>query len=309
MCENTTDTGEHESSEYVDKRLIEMAPVGCILFDKTFRPLLCNTMCVTMFQEESKQSLLTHLNTYLFEGVAEYQQNVLETLYLEGSFQIVATHTTASGGLLETSMTFALLRCEAEDRVVVYLVDVSEHRRVLDMYAKLAVEASLDNLTGVKNRGYFETKMSRLMTQHRQTEKPLYLLLMDIDNFKRINDTYGHVVGDEVLRRLGSVLSENIRPSDLAARYGGEEFVILLENMSMAAIKHKSEVLRKAIANMEVPLPKCCAPAAIKVTVSIGVAQYNPATMKDGETFRHCADKALYKAKYEGKNCVRIYGE
>jgi len=295
-------------------QLIDSAPFGCVVFDMKFHPMSCNPICVTMFQESSSHALLAHLNTYLFEGVAGAQQeelykDIIENLYLEGNFRMSATHSTSTGNFLETSMTFSLMEYKGEDRIVAYFADMSEHRKVLDMYDKLALEASMDPLTGVKNRGHFEMKLSLMLKAHKQTEKPLYLVLMDIDDFKQINDTYGHVVGDEVLKSLGAILRANIRPIDVISRYGGEEFVALFENMSMAAIQHKAETLREVIAKTVIQLPDCCTQKQLQVTVSLGVALFNPVTMKDAETFCHCADKALYKAKHAGKNCVRIYGD
>lgn len=311
--------GSDEDCELEDEqpylyRLIEAAPFGCVVFDSDFNPVFCNYMSVTMFQEESKQALLAHINDYLFEGVSgegqrAFYRNIVDNLYMDGSFQMSATHTTATGGYLETSMTLSLMHYKGEDRIVVYLLDISEHRRVLDMYVKLAMEASMDQLTGVKNRGHFEMKLKLMLKLHKQTGKPLYLVIMDIDDFKHINDTYGHIAGDEVLKRLGAVLCENIRPADVVSRYGGEEFVVLFENMSMAAIKQKMEGLREVISNTVIPLPSCCGPKHLCVTVSIGVAQFNPELMPDEETFCVCADTALYRAKREGKNCIRVYGE
>lgn len=294
--------------------LFDSAPYGCIVFDADFTPVLCNAVTVSMFQEQSKVSLLANLVDHMFEGFDESRKsalfsNILDSLHEFESVEMTSMHSTARGGFVEASMTFKLLGKDSQ-QIVLYLVDVSEHRKVMDMYDKLAKESTLDSLTGVQNRGHFAMKLDVMVTAHTNTDKPLYLLMLDIDNFKSINDTYGHVIGDEVLRALGATLRKNVRPIDVIARYGGEEFVILFENMDLNVMLRKAESLREAIADLEVDVP--CEltgepDTTIRITASIGLAQYNPSAMTDGDVLCACADKALYKAKREGKNCVKVY--
>lgn len=307
----------HKELETEQRRLhllIDSAPFGCVVFDTEFKPIACNTVCVDLFEEQSKTSLLSNITRYLFAGICDIEQSecyslMRDNVYANGSFQMSATHLKADGDFFEASMTFTLVKHCDDEQIVAYIVDMTEQRKVLDMYTELALSASMDKLTGVKNRGHFDTKMRVMMAEHKVTEKPLYLVMLDIDDFKQINDTYGHVVGDEVLKGLGAALISHIRPLDCIARYGGEEFVIILENMSINAVRKKIESLLSTIENLTIPVVCGGKQLELNITVSLGLAQFNSETMVDAEDFCECADRALYQAKNEGKNCYRMYSE
>ncbi|MFN3921765.1 MAG: GGDEF domain-containing protein, partial [Caldimicrobium sp.] len=121
------------------------------------------------------------------------------------------------------------------------------------------------------------------------------LILLDIDNFKLINDIYGHAKGDEVLVKVAQILKDNLRASDLCGRWGGEEFLILLRSANLFQGLNKAEKLRELIAKLNIPPIE-------SITASFGVAEYNSPESYE-ETLRR-ADLALYRAKSQGKNCV-----
>jgi diguanylate cyclase (GGDEF)-like protein len=154
-----------------------------------------------------------------------------------------------------------------------------------------------DALTGLMNRRAFDETMECEMRSGRRGE-PLVLLLIDIDSFKAINDEYGHPAGDEVIRQVGHVLQTNVRVDDTVSRYGGEEFVMLLRGLRIDDAEAIAERLRMQIAGMG------GLPEAIGVTVSIGLAVYDP-----GDTFASLlkrSDDALYCAKRSGRNRVSM---
>ena len=157
--------------------------------------------------------------------------------------------------------------------------------------------ALTDKLTGIPNRHAFDEVARRYFELAKREGKPLALLLIDIDRFKRINDAFGHHVGDDVLRQVAQTISRQIRASDFAARYGGEEFVVLLPNCDLDHAQRKGERIRQAVAGISfVQGP---------VTVSVGVAQVEPA--KEGlEAAIARADAALYEAKRSGRNRVAV---
>ena len=159
-------------------------------------------------------------------------------------------------------------------------------------------QATTDELTGLANRRRF---MDALTTEIGRVERfggSLALLLADIDDFKRINDRFGHHVGDEALRRFAVLLAGELRDVDVAGRLGGEEFALLLPETDRDGALVAAERIRAAVARDELVLPE---PVRLRFTVSLGVAAYEGGS---GEEFLRQADAALYRAKGEGKNCV-----
>ncbi len=161
--------------------------------------------------------------------------------------------------------------------------------------------ALTDSLTGLHNRRYFSTHLEALFRRTTDSGKPLALLIIDIDHFKRVNDTYGHAVGDEVLCDVAQQIARNVRAFDLVARYGGEEFVVLMPDTADAVALAIADRLRDKIADHEFLVGDSA--AAIGVTVSIGIS-YARGPQDDPDDLLKRADKALYQAKDEGRNRV-----
>jgi diguanylate cyclase (GGDEF)-like protein len=167
---------------------------------------------------------------------------------------------------------------------------------------KLREQAIRDPLTGCFNRRYLIETLEREFARAAREDYPISLIMLDIDHFKKINDTFGHHTGDEVLRRIGQVLRSNTRPSDIAARYGGEEFVVVLPNMRLEKALPRAEAIRGTF-----PL-SCmdCLGETFPLSLSAGVAAYPTNGSLFEEVLEH-ADKALYAAKNSGRNRVVCY--
>lgn len=159
-----------------------------------------------------------------------------------------------------------------------------------------------DSLTGLYNRRYLDETLDREVSRARREGNPLSLVMLDIDYFKRVNDTYGHQVGDEVLRTLAATLSADIRAEDVACRYGGEEFLILLPNMPLETAMLRAEAWRAAVERLSIAHGNF----QLKFTISLGVSAY-PDHGKTPDDLTRCADQALYQAKREGRNQVSIH--
>jgi diguanylate cyclase (GGDEF)-like protein/PAS domain S-box-containing protein len=159
-----------------------------------------------------------------------------------------------------------------------------------------------DSLTGLYNRRYLDETLEREVSRARREGNPLSLVMLDIDYFKRVNDTYGHQVGDEALRMLATTLLADIRAEDVACRYGGEEFLILLPNMPLETAILRAEGWRKSIEELSVVLGNF----HITFTISLGVAAY-PEHGKTPDDLTRCADQALYRAKNGGRNQVSVF--
>jgi diguanylate cyclase (GGDEF)-like protein len=155
--------------------------------------------------------------------------------------------------------------------------------------------AARDQLTGLCNRRNFDQRLEAAIARATRHGGAFSLLMLDIDHFKNINDYYGHATGDDVLRRFGEVLSERLRPYDVAARWGGEEFVVLADGATLDNARMLAEQIRESVASTPFsPVPR--------VTVSIGIADYQPD--ESGDDLLRRADKALYGAKRNGRNRV-----
>jgi diguanylate cyclase (GGDEF)-like protein/PAS domain S-box-containing protein len=159
-----------------------------------------------------------------------------------------------------------------------------------------------DSLTGLYNRRYLDETLEREVSRARREGNPLSLVMLDIDHFKKVNDTYGHQVGDEALRMLASTLLADIRAEDVACRYGGEEFLILLPNMPLETAMLRAEAWRGAVEGVCVALGNF----RITFTISLGVAAY-PEHGKTPDDLTRCADQALYRAKNDGRNRVSVF--
>jgi diguanylate cyclase (GGDEF)-like protein len=181
------------------------------------------------------------------------------------------------------------------DTIFKYLSGVDVEAQYHDMIFRMAVT---DGLTNLSNRQQLDKLLSEEIQRCQRTPRPLAVLMMDIDYFKKINDQYGHLAGDSVLRGLASAMSKRMRPSDRLGRYGGEEFCAILPDTSVEGAVSFAEGLRA--------LAETCLFAAddkqIKVTVSIGIAQWK-ADMQPMDMYR-TADERLYLAKRNGRNRV-----
>ncbi len=182
---------------------------------------------------------------------------------------------------------------------------VISHLNITDrklMELELARLAATDPLTELPNRRFFVQTANRELERVRRFGGSVSVIMLDVDHFKSVNDTYGHALGDEALRCLTRVCKELIRQIDVLARYGGEEFVILLPGTEEAAASSVAEKLRSAIADMPVSDGR----NHIKLTASFGVAQLRPGD-QGIEAGLARADTALYAAKHSGRNCVKSF--
>jgi diguanylate cyclase (GGDEF)-like protein len=177
----------------------------------------------------------------------------------------------------------------------------SAHRRTLALTAALQRRATTDALTGLANRRHLVAAIDTVVRRARRSGRALSLAILDIDHFKRINDTHGHPGGDAVLREIAAVLRETTRAGDLLGRIGGEEFAVLMPETDTAQAERACERLRAAVAGRTVSLGGS---VATRVTVSTGVALLSAS--EAGDQFMCRADKALYEAKAGGRNQVRL---
>lgn len=167
-------------------------------------------------------------------------------------------------------------------------------------YSKVLQYATLDALTNLNNRRQFEVRLKQEIATTKRQKNPLCAMMIDIDFFKKVNDTYGHASGDAVLRTVASIIKEHLRESDIPSRYGGEEFAVLLPYTHIEEAKIVGERLRKAVEETPISIDK----KNINVTISMGLAEFN--VNETGEELFKRADSALYEAKEGGRNRVCV---
>ncbi len=173
------------------------------------------------------------------------------------------------------------------------------------MHAQLLAQSRIDTKTGLLNASTWEREAAVEITRAVRTGTPLALALVDIDHFKAVNDTYGHLVGDKALRAVTDALRSQLRAYDLAGRFGGEEFVVLLPQAREMDAINVAERLRAHIAAMSIPVGNDIEGPSIKLTISVGVAALDGVS-RELTDMMAAADAALYYAKETGRNRTHV---
>ena len=167
---------------------------------------------------------------------------------------------------------------------------------------KISVE---DSLTGLYNRRFFDMKLDEQLHLAKRSKTSLALIMIDLDNFKEVNDTMGHVIGDRYLQRIASILGDTLqRSTDFACRYGGDEFIIMMYDNSIDGTRMVAERIRETVRNMV--LVDEYSGQKIQGTVSIGIISTIPPMDADGDTYLEAVDKAMYQAKNAGRNRISV---
>ena len=205
-----------------------------------------------------------------------------------------------TGALLATALFFGtffiypLIRGQVreEGKLRAMTVSLSARSQTLEQ------AALTDGLTGMQNRRYFDDALREYLHEFRRIDRPVGLMILDLDHFKQVNDTHGHDVGDEVLKAVATCLRGMTRYHDVVARLGGEEFAVVTPNMDVELLARFAERIRKAIANLSI----LSGNVRLKVTTSVGLAVWDH--KESAEDFYRRADRQLYEAKKQGRNRV-----
>jgi diguanylate cyclase len=286
-----TDSGQHEFEAYL-KQLNERL--------EAFQ----GHLQVASDGHADSHSAARELDTQIREQVDGLQSSVQEAADLDSLKQVLESHLE---GLLGTMDEHQQQRDQREQEVTARLKGLAERVANMEQEAQgyrehLEVQrqkALIDPLTGLPNRAAWSERLDQEVNAWHQHGNSLSLAMLDLDHFKRINDGYGHLAGDKVLKIIANVLRKRLRPNDFIARFGGEEFVLLMPNSSLSDALGVGEVLRAAIE----ACPFHFKGEPVTITVSMGVAQLQPGERSDLALKR--ADEALYRAKAAGRNQVQ----
>lgn len=191
---------------------------------------------------------------------------------------------------------------------IVYITELTKQSAITieraNTYSEILKNATMDALTGLNNRRQFEVRLSEQYSIANRQNTPLCAIMIDIDFFKKFNDTYGHAIGDKVLRTTANVIKEQLREYDIPSRYGGEEFCILLPQTNIEEARIVAERLRTAVEQTKIELENH---KTINVTISVGLAELDVKDMAEDLYMK--ADRALYEAKESGRNRVMVYSK
>lgn len=191
------------------------------------------------------------------------------------------------------------------EQICIIIYDVTNEaisrQGMQSLNSQLEQISRVDGLTELFNRRYWEEQFVLEFKRDKRNESPSCLIMLDIDHFKRVNDTYGHPAGDAVIKAVAEVITKATRETDLAGRFGGEEFAVILPDTPIANVEFAAQRIRKMVEKLVVVHDE----VEIKVTVSLGIAGFDQ-SFKDHTEWLTAADKALYEAKEGGRNQVVI---
>jgi diguanylate cyclase (GGDEF)-like protein len=203
----------------------------------------------------------------------------------------ISTESIGEGGLMD----------DEEQRFIETIADsVALALANVRLRERLRIQSIRDGLTGLFNRRYLDETLPREIHRAERNQRPISVLMFDLDSFKKVNDTYGHDAGDMVLKRIAEILTTKIRPSDIACRYGGEEFTVILPDTSLEVAHARAEGLREVVSQTEL---QHNGKNLGTITISMGVATY-PQHGITRDALIKAADEASYQAKQTGKNRV-----
>jgi diguanylate cyclase (GGDEF)-like protein len=292
-------------AERVRDMLVEAAAVvsdGFALFDPDDRLILCNDAFSNAYGGPPAELQGLHFADLQRRPAFRAKLKLDDASFEAWLDERVALHRAATGkpNEWERDGRWHLVqeRRTKDGSTVLSRADITYLKRV---EADLRNLAARDALTGLSNRRDFVEQANRLFGDGYRRGRPAALVLFDIDHFKRINDTYGHPAGDDVLRQVARVCAGLLRPTDLFARWGGEEFIQMLSNRDMAGAARIAERLRQALAEMKVISGAAC----IELTASFGLA-IDDGTSGSLDDLIERADRALYRAKQAGRNRIEI---
>ena len=283
-------------SEIRYRTLVQNAFDGALLIDEESRLILeDNSAFLSLLGRDEKDATTgLPLTALLFDRDEDLDVSTLVGLKRELRFR------RRDGSALETEVSAVRIPFGERSTFFLIIYDLTERK---SLEQSLLHEATHDHLTGLPNRRFFEKRLQQEISYHRRKQKTLAVMLLDLDNFKQVNDTLGHRAGDALLRDFARRLRKTLREYDLVARFGGDEFLIGL--VDVESLENVGCVTRKLLDLFDAPF-RIDGHCIDYVTGSVGVAIY-PEDGENVERLLSCADSALYESKRNGKRGFNFY--
>ncbi len=299
---------QYESDELV-RIMLDATPLGCNVMDAELRLLDCNQEALKLFGIPTKDEYfrcfakLSPKHQPDGSTSEEKSRQMFDLARQSGRLKLEWMHQTVNRELIPCEVTIVSMMRRGELIYTSYIRDLRELRHTMSLLRALEGKVYIDSLTGIHNRRFLFEVGAREFDKARRVKGELSCIVFDIDFFKRVNDTYGHLTGDQVLKHLAQTVTDVIRCGSIFARYGGEEFVILLPDTPKTVAATVAERVRQVVMQKEV----VCDNNILGVTISSGVAGMTEDT-KDLESLLNAADEAMYRAKASGRNNTRVWG-
>ncbi|QOP46159.1 sensor domain-containing diguanylate cyclase [Sulfurimonas paralvinellae] len=293
---------EEQLQEQLNAQNALLSAIPDLMFELSLEGVYLNIWAHNSQELTANKELLLgkKVTDVLEESAAQKVMQAIEIAYKKGSsFGEQIQLKTPSGDLWFELSSSKKENLNSEATVIMLSRNITD-RKELEM--KLLHLSRHDSLTNLYNRRTLETLLQKELHRSQRYKTPLSICMLDIDFFKKINDTYGHATGDDVLKKLADVLRESLRDTDYVGRYGGEEFVIALPDTSLNDAVEFAQRLRKKVAAIS------CHPEekeSFNITISLGVAELNSEN-NTVDKILEAADSAMYRAKESGRNCVKI---
>ncbi|NVC64109.1 diguanylate cyclase [Vibrio sp. 05-20-BW147] len=293
---------QSKRSEKQLQQLVNSAPIGILICNPRLNVLMSNDFLCHLFGMSKQELMNQHPMEYIsIQYRAVFKQFVDKALYDQTMTDIQRLDLMLmlpDGRDIPVEMAFSKIVFEGKTMVIISITDISERKQLEEMLRSLA---ATDPLTGALNRRSFMEQAEKSIKTCKRRECALSLLILDIDYFKRFNDTYGHAAGDIVLVELVKLIQKSIREIDFVGRLGGEEFAVVLPGLGGKEAYQVADRLRQVVEGMQIFYDQ----QALNMTISIGLASLSSSELDTPfEILMKMADEGLYSAKNHGRNCV-----
>ncbi|WP_375748856.1 diguanylate cyclase domain-containing protein [Vibrio sp. HN007] len=249
------------------------------------------------------------LNQGKMYGLVYLENNLTTGAFTPDRLEIINLLSAQAAISIENATLYNTLEQKVEERTAELQIEVGERKRAEQELIKLNWDltqlAALDGLTQIANRRYFDEYLASEWSRMQRDKSPISLIFCDIDCFKQYNDAYGHQMGDDCLKQVAQAMKTGLkRPADLAARYGGEEFVLLLPNTDQEGLRHIAELLHESVRALNIEHSE--SGVSNQLTISMGGVTLLPDAELSTDMLISLADKALYRAKENGRNRLEV---
>jgi diguanylate cyclase len=299
------------------KQIVDIINLGIVIIDSTYRVLewnrwmeiqsgikkedIINSIIFNHYPQLSSTSFTRGCKAVLkFSNIVFLSQKLHNYLF---PFKTTGSHSNIFE-YMQQSCTMAPVR-EDDGTITGILITIQDVTETVFMERSLRKMNLMDGLTGIYNRRHMDKRLMEEFIRHKRYERSMSIIMMDIDYFKKINDTYGHQFGDRVLKDVSDIFALKMRGGDILARYGGEEFCSILPETDIRGAQALAERLREKVAETPILYNN---KESVYITVSLGVAALTGRTKTTEDLIRN-ADTALYQSKQNGRNITSVYSE